>query len=580
MFGECANQRVSRTTDRHNRQVVFPPLLSDLRRLSRHQVRRDAVAGLTVAAYAVPQVMAYSALAGLPPQSGLWVLAVVVPVYLLFGSSRYLSVGPESTTALLTAATLSPLALGDPVKYATLASLLALLLGGLALLAWLLRLGFLGDLLSKPILVGYMAGVAVIMIVSQLSKVTGITIDGTTLADEVSSFVSNLDDLQWPTLAMATGVLVILLAVSPRFPRVPVPLIVVLTATAVTTIFDLGDAGLATVGEIPTGLPTIGLWSITGDDVTALLLPAVGLLVVAYSDNLLTARMFGARHHDQVDSNRELLGLGTINITSAAFQGFPVSSSASRSAIASLSGARTQLFGLTMSVAIVVILLGASSVLASFPLAALGALVIYAATKLVDVVEFRRLLAFRRREFALAVTATASVLAFGILYGILAAIAISIAEMLTRVARPHAAVLGQETGLAGWHDVDDYPQATQIPGLLVFRYDSPLFFANANDFVADARAALDAAERTPDWLLLNMEAIVQVDITGLDGLQQLVEECEHRGIQVALVRVKLSIARLLMRHGVGRRIGQSMIFPTMPTAVEAFSLRSTPGSGA
>lgn len=575
MFGECANRPVRGRADRHNRLVVFPALLGDLRGLSRRRVRSDVLAGLTVAAYAVPQVMAYSALAGLPPQSGLWVLAVVVPVYLLFGSSRYLSMGPESTTALLTAATLSPLALGDPVKYATLASLLALLLGGLALLAWLLRLGFLGDLLSKPILVGYMAGVAVIMIVSQLGKVTGVSVVGTTLADELSSFMANLGDLEWPTLGMATAVLVVLLAVSPRFPRVPIPLIVVLVATFVTAVFDLSDAGLSTVGAIPAGLPTIGLASITGDDVTALLLPAVGLLVVAYSDNLLTARMFGSRHHEEVDSNRELLGLGAGNITSAIVQGFPISSSASRSAIASLSGARTQLFGLTVSAAIVVILLGASSVLASFPLAALGALVIYAATKLIDVAEFRRLLSFRRREFALAITATASVLAFGILYGILAAIAISILELLARVARPHAAVLGQEPGLAGWHDLDDYPEAHQIPGLLVFRYDSPLFFANANDFVADATAALDEADPQPEWLLINMEAIVQVDITGLDGLQQLVEECEHRGIAVALVRVKLSVVRLLMRHGVGARIGRDLIFPTLPTAVDAFAARNS-----
>lgn len=573
MFGECASRRVPRAAGRHNRRVGFPPLLRDLRGLSRDQVRRDTLAGLTVAAYAVPQVMAYSALAGLPPQSGLWVLAIVVPVYLLFGSSRYLSVGPESTTALLTAATLSPLALGDPTRYASLAALLALLLGGLALIAWALRLGFLGDLLSKPILVGYMAGVAVIMIVSQLGKVTGVTVDGTTLVEDLRAFVTNIDQLEWPTFGLAVIVLALLLILSARFPRVPVPLIVVLAATILTSFLHLTDVGIATVGDVPSGLPALGFSSVDGSDVSLLLLPAIGLLVVAYSDNLLTARMFAARHRDHVDSNRELLGLGAINVTSAAFQGFPVSSSASRSAIGSLSGARTQLFGLTVSVTIVVILLGASSVLASFPLAALGALVIYAATKLIDVAEFRRLLSFRRREFALAITATAAVLAFGILYGILAAIAISILELLARVARPHAAVLGQEAGLAGWHDLDDYPEAHQIPGLLVFRYDSPLFFANANDFVADALAAVDAADRKPDWLLINMEAIVQVDITGLDGLQQLVDECEHRGIAVALVRVKLSIVRLLMRHGVGHRIGEPMIYPTLPTAVAAFTAR-------
>lgn len=554
------------------------PLLTGIRRSTRQSLRQDAIAGATVAAYAIPQVMAYATLAGMPPQTGLWVLAIVIPVYLVFGSSRFLSVGPESTTALLTATTLAPLALGDPGRYASLAALLALIVGVLALVAWLLRLGFIGDLLSRPILIGYMAGVAVIMIASQLSKLTGVPTSGSTLTDELRSFVSGFPEIHLPTLVMGLAVLVSLLVLTPVLPRFPVPLVVVLVATAVTAGFDLTNVGIETADGVSSALPQVSAPTWTTSDIGLLLLPAIGFVLVSFSDNLLTARMFAARRGQAIDANRELLALGATNMASAAFSGFPISASASRSAIALAAGARSQAFGLVVSVGIAFVVLVAGGVLANFPMAALGGLVVFAATRLVDIREFVRLWHFRRREFALAITASVSVLAFGILYGILAAIAISVAELFTRVARPNAAILGQVPGLAGWHDVTDYPDATQIPGLLVFRYDSPLFFANAEHFLRDARAAIADTTPTPAWLLLNMEAIIQVDVTGLDALDQLTRECADLNIVIALVRVKLSINRLLMRHGVGERIGADHIYPTLPTAVEAFE-RSRAESG-
>ncbi len=550
--------------------MTWPPLAAELR----HAGRRDITAGLTVSAYAVPQVMAYSALAGLPPQTGLWALVVVLVVYVFTGTSRYLSTGPESTTALLTATTLAPLAMGGTARYAALAAALAGLLGVFALVAWLLRMGSIGDLLSKPVLVGYVAGLAVIMVVSQLEKVTGVPTEGSTMIGEAASFLSHAGAVHWPTLLMSAGVVIALLVLTPLLPRLPMPLIVVLVATALTAWLGLQDAGIDTAGSISSALPAVGLPAVTLDDLQALALPAVGLLVVAYSENLLDARMFAARHRQSVDANRELLALGAGNLASAGVGAFPISSSASRTAIADSGGARTQAYSLVAAGLIVVVLLGFGDLLAYFPMPALGGLVVYAATRLVDVGEFRRLWRFRRREFLLAVTATAAVLVLGILYGILAAVAISIAELLTRVARPHAAVLGREPGLAGWHDIDDYPGAQQIPGLLVFRYDSPLFFANAEDFRRDATAAIAGADPPPRWLLLNMEAIVQVDITGLDALDQLVRDCQEQGIVVALVRVKLSILRLMNRHGVGARIGEERVFPTLPTAVEAYERRA------
>ncbi|MEZ5116125.1 MAG: sulfate permease [Candidatus Nanopelagicales bacterium] len=539
---------------------------------TRRYLRGDLMGGVTVTAYLVPQVMAYSVLAGLQPQVGLYAIIVTLAIYFVLGTSWLLSVGPESTTALMTAAILAPLALGDPARYAALASTLALLVALAALLAWVLRLGFLADMLSKPVLVGYMAGVAVIMIASQLEKVTGVDVAGETFLQQIRSFVTNLPEygVSWPTLALGLGVTVFLLLFARRYPRIPMPLVAVLLATAIVALVHPDPDTIKTVGEIPAALPELGLPSLSGADVSVLLLPAVGILVVGYADNVLTGRTFAARHRHRIDSNQELLALGAANVGSSLVRGFPVSSSASRSVIAEASGARTQVYSLVAIAGVVVVLLFLRDVLAAFPSAALGGLVIYAALRLVDVAEFRRLWHFRRREFALAVGATLGVLVFDILYGVLVAIALSIAELLVRVARPHDGVLGRVPGLAGWHDVDDYADAQQVPGLVVFRYDSPLFFANAEDFLEKCEDALDGADPPARWFLLNVEANVEVDITGLDAMEQFRQVCADRDVVFALARVKQDLLMPLERHGIAARIGAEHIYPTLPTAVEGY----------
>ena len=536
----------------------------------RQDLRGDLLGGVTVTAYLIPQVMAYSALAGLPAQTGLWVVVVTMTIYALVGSSRLLSVGPESTTALLTAAVLAPLALGDPLRYAQLAALLAFLVGCYALLAYVFRLGFIGDLLSKPVLIGYMAGVAVIMITSQLSKITGVATAGDTFLEELRTFAANAGDISWPTLAMGLSVAALLLVLTPRFPRVPIPLIVMLLATAVVAVFDLTASGIKTVGHLEFGAPQFGLPSLANDDLQLMLLPALGIFVVGYTDNILTARVFAGRHRQRVHNNQEFLAMGAANLGSSMVAGFPVSSSASRTVIADASGARSQLYSLVSAVLVIVSMLLFSNVISAFPAAALGGLVIYAAIRLIDVAEFRRLWAFRRREFLLAAFAFASVLLFNILYGVLAAIAISVIELLTRVARPHNAVLGQSPGIAGWHDIDDYAESAQVPGLVVFRYDSPLFFANAEHFAKQCHDAIDVAAPPVRWFLLNMEGNTEVDITGLDALEEVRQSCEADGIVLALVRVKRELMDELSRHGVAGRIGFQHIFPTLPTAVEYY----------
>ncbi len=546
------------------------PGLGVLRRYERPWLRGDLVAGVTVAAYLVPQVMAYATLAGLAPVAGLWAILLPLATYAFFGTSRQLSVGPESTTALFTVATIAPLAAGDDVRYAALAAALAIVVGLFFVVAWAVRLGFVADLLSRPILVGYLAGVAALMVMSQLGKVAGVEVDGDTFFAQVSSFVASLPEANGPTVVLAGCVLVFLFLVQSRFPRVPGPLVAVLLATAAVSFLNLQRYGIEVVGPMPSGLPSLQWPAVTPSDLQNLLLPALGVLIVGYSDSITTSRAFARRRRQVIDSNAELLALGVANVGSGLSQGFPVSSSASRTALGDAAGSRTQVHSLAALVCVVAVLLVVGPVLENFPIAALGALVIYAATRLVDVAEFRRLAAFRRSELAIAVATTAGVLVLDILRGLLLAIAISAVVLLARVARPHAAVLGLVPGLAGMHDIDDFAGSRTIPGLVVFRYDSPLFFANADDFHRRAIEAVEEAEHPVAWFLLNAEANVHVDITALDALDDLRRELADRGVVVALARVKQELLADLRAAGLAQLIGEDRIYPTLPTAVAAF----------
>jgi high affinity sulfate transporter 1 len=552
-----------------------------LRRYERGWLRSDAVAGLTVAAYLVPQVMAYAGLAGLPPVAGLWATVVPLAVYAVLGSSRLLSVGPESTTAIMTATAVAPLAAGDPGRYATLAALLALLVGALCLVAFVLRLGFVADLLSRPILVGYLAGVAVIMIVGQLDHLTGVPVDGDGVPAEVVSFVRHLGRVHVPTLLFGIAALALLFLGQRYLPRAPTPLLVVLLATGVAALFNLDRYGLSTTGAVPSGLPVPTVPDLY--EVATLVLPAVGVLVVGYTDTVLTARAFAGRAGERIDPNRELLALGVANVGAGLFRGFPVSSSGSRTALALAAGARSQGYSLAALAAVLAVLAFAGPLLARFPRAALGAIIVYAAVRLVDVAGFRRLAAFRRSELLLTLVAFAGVLFVDILYGVLLAVGLSVAEMLYRVARPHDAVQGFVPGVAGMHDVDDYPDAETVPGLVVYRYDSPLFFANAENFRQRALAAVDAQPDPVRWFVLNTEANVEVDSTALDAVDALRAELAGRGVVFALARVKQDLRTQLDAYGLTRAVGPDRIFPTLPTAVAAYRAwrdgTAAPGAG-
>lgn len=546
-------------------------------------LRGDVLAGLTVAAYLVPQVMAYAEVAGLPPVTGLWAIIGPLAVYAVLGSSRQLSIGPESTTALMTAVVLMPIAAGDPARYASLASTAALLVGALCLLGRLARLGFLAELLSKPVLVGYMAGVALIMISGQLAKITGVKVDGDEFVPQILSLLGRLDQLHWPTVVLA-GVLVALLFVVQRLlPRAPGPLIVVVLAAVVVALFSLQDRGILVVGAVPAGLPTPSLPSLNAADLAILIVPAIGISFVGYTDNVLTGRAFALKAGQRVDANQEWTALAGANISTSMLHGFPVSSSGSRTALGAALGSRTQLYSLVALLVVLATLLVAGPLLATFPKAALGALVIFAAVRLIDIGELRRIGRFRRSELLLALVTTVAVVGLGILLGVLVAVALSVIDLLRRLAHPHDGILGYVPGLAGMHDVDDYPTGRQVPGLVVYRYDAPLCFANAEDFRQRALKAVDAAEeaappngelgRRPHpvaWFVLNAEANVEIDLTSADALDELREQLGRRGVTFAMARVKQDLRADLERAGLVDRVGAELIFPTLPTAVAAY----------
>ncbi|MFN7149605.1 MAG: SulP family inorganic anion transporter [Microthrixaceae bacterium] len=546
------------------------PGLTRLRGYQRAWLRYDVLAGITVAAYLVPQVMAYAEVAGLPPVVGLWAILGPLLVYAVLGSSRQLSVGPESTTALMTAAAVGAIAAGDPTRYAALAAALALVVGVLCILGRAGRLGFLADLLSKPVLVGYMAGIAAIMIASQLGSLTGIDIDADSFVTKIVYVAGHLDEMHGPTLVLATVVLVLLLVGSHLLPRSPVPLVGMLLAAATVAVLDLETRGIALVGQIPAGLPAPSLPSVSAADVGSLLLPAVGVAIVAYSDNVLTARTFAVRNGYVIDSNQEFLALGAANLASGAMSGFPVSSSGSRTVIGDALGSRSQLYSLVALASVLLTVVFLRPVLAAFPVAALGAIVVYAAIRLVDVAEFRRIARFRRSELFLALATTAAVLILDVMYGVLVAIGLSILDLLRRVARPHDGILGFAPGVPGMHDIDDYPDAAAIQGLIVYRYDSPLFFANVEDFKRRALESLDLADTPTEWFLLNAEANVQVDITAIDALEELRQELDQRGIVFAMARVKQDLHDDLRPTGFVERVGEDRVFMTLPTAVQAY----------
>ncbi|MFH0411686.1 SulP family inorganic anion transporter [Corynebacterium sp. L4756] len=544
-----------------------------MRNYEKAWLKGDIVAGVTVAAYLVPQVMAFAIIVGLPPVVGLWASIAPLALYFVFGTSRKMSIGPETTTSLMTAAGVGALvgAAGGPEQYSEVAALLALGVGVVCIFAFIARLGFVTRLLSRPVLIGYLIGIAVLMIISQLSKVTKVEVEGDEVWQEVWSFTQNINHMHVPTVLLALAVLVFLYVARWLFPKFPSPMIALLVAAGAVAIFGLDRWGLEVIGDIPRGLPAPRIPDFSDVEFWALLPYAVGIAIVGFSDNILTARAFASGKDDKIDSNQELLALGTANVANGFLQGFPVSSSGSRTVLGNTSGAKTQLHSLVVIVLVILVLLFAGPVLKFFPDAALGALVIYAATQLIDIAELKRIARFRKSELIITAVTALAVIFFGVLVGISVAIVLSILDLIRRITSPYADVLGYAPGIAGMHSLDDYPDSDVVEGLVAFRYDSPLFFANADDFSSRALQAVEDAPQPVRWFLLNAEANTEVDLTAVDVLKELREELESRGIRFAMARVKQDLHRSLAPTRFIRDVGEDYIFATLPTAVRAYS---------
>ncbi len=546
------------------------PGLAVLRAYEKKWLRGDLLAGLTVAAYLIPQVMAYGAIAKLPVVVGLWTIIPALIAYALLGSSRQLSVGPESTTALMTAVGVGALVpVAGTQRWADVAALMAMAVGVICIVGFLFKLGFLANLLSRPVLIGYLLGIAILMITSQFGKVTGLKIAGDDPIPQLWSLITQVAQAHVPTVLLAATVLVLLLIVNHFRPGWPGALLLLLLAAGAVAVFGLGRYGIATIGAVPAGIPAPRVPTFDVD-LLGLLPFAIGIAVVGYSDNVLTARAFASKHGERIDANQELLALGAANIAAGFGQGFPVSSSGSRTVIGDAAGSRTQLHSLVAAFCVVLTLLFAGAVLALIPTAALGALVIFAALRLIDIAEFRRIAAFRRSELVLSLLTAVAVVVLGVLAGIGLAIGLSLLDLIRRISRPHDGVLGYVPGVPGMHDVDDYPAATQVPGLVVYRYDSPLFFANAEDFLTRATAAVDQADDV-HWFVLNAEANVEVDLTAVDTLRNLRDSLTARHIEFALARVKQEVRDQLAAAGFVQSVGEDRIFATLPTAVAAYA---------
>jgi SulP family sulfate permease len=566
------------TVDRSSPTVAKPTgwrvLLPGVDVLSHYQrswIRGDVLAGVTVAAYLVPQVMAYGEIAGVPPVYGLVSCLVPIVVYAVFGSSRQLSVGPESTTALMTAAGagLIVASVGSD-RYLDVVAALAVGVGLFCLIAWVARLGFLAEFLSRPVLVGYLGGVALLMIVGQLGSLLHISVSGTRTDQQLLSAASQLSQAHWPTVLLSGLSLVALFAIGRVAPRWPGPLFVIVAATLVVTILGVSRLGVDVVGSVPVSLPMLHLPDLTGLPLGTLAYTAVGIALVGYSDNVLTGRAFAERQGQRIRGNQEFLAIGLSNLGSGLTQGMPVSSSGSRTVLGDSLGSKTQLYSLVSGVCVILTILLLGPGLALFPRAALAALIVYAAVRLIDVAEWGRLARFRAAELILALVTAVTVLFVGVLPGIGIAVALSVIDLLRRLAAPHDSILGYVPGLAGMHDVDDYPAALQVEGIVVYRYDSPLFFANAQNFRHRALAAVEHSTGPVLWFLLNAEANVEVDLTAVDALDTLRRTLNERGIVFAMARVKQDLRDQLAAAGFLESIGEDHVFATLPTAMAAY----------
>jgi high affinity sulfate transporter 1 len=552
-----------------DRVASLVPGVRTIRTYRRAWLRDDLAAGIVLTALLVPQGMAYAELAGLPPVIGLYATMVPLFVYALFGPSRILVLGPDSAIVPVIAATIIPLAGADTAERVPLAGALAVLVGLVCLVAGLARFGFLADLLSKPVRTGYLAGIAVVITISQLPALLGIEGGGEKPLTGLRDLALSIGEANPVAGAIGVGSLAVILVIRRLARRVPASLVAVVGAILAVVVFGLEDQ-LPTVGPLPSGLPTPAIPRLGPDTLATLGTSAIAIAVLAFADTGVLSRSYAGRLGLRVDANRELAALGAVNLVTGFLQGFPVSASASRTAAAEAAGARTQLTGMTAAVSLGAILVFATGLFADLPLATLAAVVIAAVLGLVDVPALARLWRVNRIDFALAASAFGGVLLVGVIEGIGIAIGLSVLVLLWRAWHPYDAILGRITGRKGYHDTDRHPDARQVPGLLLYRFDAPLFFANADVFRARLVRAVQDADPQVRRVVVAAEPMTDVDSTGADLLAELLDQLDGMDVQFGFAELKGPTKDDLIRYGLYERIGAARFYSTIGQAVSAY----------
>ena len=549
------------------------PGLTVVRTYKLRWLPKDLVAGLILTTLLVPQGMAYASLAGLPPITGLYTSILCLVGYAVFGPSKILVLGPDSSLGPMIAATILPLvaANGDPGRAVALASALALLTGGITVLAGVGKLGFVADLVSRPTMIGYLNGLALTIMVGQLPKLFGFSVDANGFIGEVVGFVAGVVDGRTIPAALLIGGLglIVIVTLNRWIPKVPGVLIVVVLSIIAAGLFDLADRGVSLVGVLPDGFPPLTLPVIALSDIPPLLVGAAGIVLVSLADTIATASAFAARAGTVVNGSREMIGIGAANIAAGLFQGFPVSTSGSRTAVAEQVGAKTQVTGLVGAAAITLILLLAPGMFRNLPQPTLAAVVIAASTSLADVRGTVRLRRDRPTEFAVSMAAFAGVVALGVLPGIVVAVALSVGNVFRRTWWPYQTVLGRVPGIPGYHDVRSYPTAEQLPGCRIFRFDAPVIFANARTFREQIQE-LTRSDPPPKWIIIAAEPITDVDTTAGAMLEDLDVELNESGINLVFAELKDPVRKRINRYELTRVIDPAHFFPTLDAAVTAF----------
>ena len=552
----------------------FVPGVDSVRGYHREWLSHDLIAGLVLSSLLVPQGMAYAELAGLPAITGLYTSILCLLAYATFGPSRVLVLGPDSSLGPMIAATILPLigAKGDPARAVALASMLALIVGAINVLIGIAKLGFIADLLSKPTQIGYLTGLALTIVVGQLPKLFGFSVEGSGLLHEARGFVSGLADGKAVPAAVFIGLasLVLILALSRLVPKFPVLLLTVFLSIAAVSIFNLAEHGVKVVGVLPKGLPPFGIPHVSLSDFPALLAGAAGIALVAVTDTISTSSAFAGKRGVQVRSNQEMIGIGAANLAAGLFHGFAVSTSGSRSAVADRAGARTQLTGVVGAAMITLMLVLVPGLLRNLAQPTLAAVVITASLSLADVAGMRRLWHLRRVEFAVSLTAFLGVALLGVLPGIAIAVGLSILNVFRRAWWPYETVLGHVEGIPGYHDIRSYPEADQPDGVVVYRFDAPLIFANTRTFSGQIRE-IARHDPQPDCIVLASASISDVDTTAADMLSGLMRELDDRGIALVFAELKDPVRDKIERYEEATVLAPGHFYPTVEAAVAAYA---------